>query len=116
MRSKQAIYTGSFLDGVFSGADSTLINFDQYGRQTFKYRGGFQKGMPHGLGEEINENRHSYTGSYVDGRYEGSGVLTEYKFLDGQKTTLSKYEGCFKHGQPDGEGVLKQYPDGKERF
>lgn len=66
-------YKGSFLNGLPSGKGEMTYFANIFG----KYIGPFDGGKPHGQGIEIWTNGNVYQGAYVEGRWQGKGVLTD---------------------------------------
>ncbi len=64
----------------------------------FWYRGEFQKGVRHGMGEQWFDNGDYYKGSFVHDKREGEG---EYQFPSG-----TYYKGSFVNNKREGEGEL----------
>jgi hypothetical protein len=89
-RDGEVIYTGEFKNWLFSGK----------GRYQFKkmiYVGDFLQGRFHGVGSQVFGDDLSYEGGFIDGKYNGSGILLE---------NGDRYEGEFQSGLKHGRGIL----------
>ena len=81
----------------------TFVNSRFEGEVTYSYRsganyvGGYQNGLPHGLGSLTYANGDKYEGEFSVGEISGRG---KYTFAD-----ESVYEGQFESGLPNGEGT-----------
>lgn len=85
-------YTGSISAGKFNGQGELFCNSSNY------YKGFFVDGLLNGKGE-ANDLDDIYVGDFVNGKYDGLGVLTEKEG--------NKYEGEFKKGYFEGKGKLQ---------
>lgn len=93
------IYSGSFVNGVYSGHGT------EYYDNGAIYIGGFENGQRHGYGEYYWPSGDIYRGNSVEGQRTGNG---EYYWPDG-----AVYKGNFVEDQRTGEGELL-YSDGRK--
>ncbi|XP_041374852.1 alsin-like isoform X2 [Gigantopelta aegis] len=95
---KDAIYTGSWLNGKLHG----------YGELKWadgrKYEGKFKQGLQHGYGvlsiPKEGNTEETHEGNWKDGKLNGHARI---RYVSGDC-----YEGCFKDGQRFGHGVFRQ--------
>ena len=101
---------------VYDDAEDTpqgkFVNSRFEGEVTYSYRsganyvGGYQNGLPHGIGSMTYANGDVYEGEFFEGEIDGRG---KYTFADG-----SYYEGAFEKALPNGEGSYTYTaPNGK---
>ena len=108
-------YEGMITKGEWSGVlkliydleeenpQGEFVNSRLEGEVTYFYRngvsyvGGYQNGMPHGVGCLTFANGDKYEGEFSFGEMSGMG---KYTFFDS-----SVYEGQFENGLPNGEGT-----------
>eukprot|EP00743_Colponemidia_sp_Colp-15_P010212 GILK01011221.1.p1 GENE.GILK01011221.1~~GILK01011221.1.p1 ORF type:complete len:827 (-),score=108.90 GILK01011221.1:76-2556(-) len=80
-------YTGQFIDEVMEG-DGMMIWVNEKG-ETCKYKGQFDANRFNGEGRLEFSNGTVYSGTFVDGKYQGKAVLT-VAFNDGKKTLSAR--------------------------
>lgn len=109
-------YEGEIVMGEWSEGTLTLVYDDGEetpqgvfvnsrfeGEVTYSYRsganyvGGYQNGLPHGVGSLTYANGDKYEGEFSFGEINGTG---KYTYADG-----SVYEGQFANALPNGEGT-----------
>lgn len=96
--SGELIYSGSYVDGVYSGHGTRYYDDGTY-------VGGFENGLQHGYGELYFSNGVIYRGNFVEDKYNGYGELY---WPDGDI-----YKGSFVENQRTGEGEML-YSDGSK--
>ena len=121
------VYMGGFENGEMNGEGE----YTEYSDNSKKiYVGKFLKGKKHGngvekyyfiltkYGNQYNHTNFIYKGEFKNGKYDGKGILYDFKDEDNYKI----YEGEFKNGKYDGKGIYYmkniiiyqgQFKDGK---
>lgn len=94
-------YSGNYEEDKYSG-DGVLY----YEDGSLEYRGSFGQGRYEGLGE-LHADGKVYTGTFVRGKLNGSGTVTE--------NDRRYYEGDFENGEITGSGRML-YSNGVERY
>lgn len=87
----EEIPQGSFVNSRLEGE---IVTYSY--RNGANYVGGYQNGLPHGVGTLTYANGDKYEGDFLAGEIVGNG---KYTFADG-----SVYEGAFENSLPNGEG------------
>ncbi len=90
-------FKGTFLNGTIF--DFGILTYSENDfRDEIEYKGQFEDGFPHGIGEMKYRDETTFQGMLVKGKPQGFGTKN---FIDG-----SKYEGIFQNGNLLDFGIL----------